>query len=59
MMPVIGQMDDLGVLLLAMALFVKICPEDIVLDYMNELDYGDNHNDDIIDANYRVMNDQE
>ncbi|MDM8520903.1 DUF1232 domain-containing protein [Anaerolineales bacterium HSG6] len=59
MMLGVGQMDDLGVLLLAMALFVKVCPQDIVQDYMDELEYGDGADDDIIDSTYKVLKDQD
>lgn len=56
--PVAGQMDDLGILLLAMTLFVKLCPSDIVQYYMDKLEYGDGA-DDIIDSTYKVLKDQD
>lgn len=52
----IGQMDDLGIILLGMALFVKLCPTDIVQDHLDDLEYGpDPNDDDVIDANYRLI----
>jgi uncharacterized membrane protein YkvA (DUF1232 family) len=56
----LGQLDDLGVILLGMALFVKLCPQEIVNYYLNQLEYGDaaTHeldNDETIDTTYRVV----
>ncbi len=54
--PGAGQLDDIGVVLLGMALFVKLCPIEIVQAYMNELDYGHSHdNDNVIEAAYQVI----
>ena len=51
-----GQLDDLGVILLGMTLFVKLCPPDIVQYYVNQLEYGDLYNDDeTVDSTYRVI----
>ena len=51
----LGQLDDLGVILVGMALFVKLCPQDIVQDYLDQLEYGDLNDDEVIDTTYRVM----
>ncbi len=52
----LGQLDDLGVILLGMALFVKLCPSDIVEYYANQLEYGDLYNnDETVDTTYRVI----
>lgn len=50
-----GQLDDLGVILLGMALFVKLCPPELVEHYINQLEYGDLYDDEAVDATYRVM----
>lgn len=36
-LPVIGQLDDLGLLLLGINLFARIAPEDVALEYKREL----------------------
>ena len=52
-----GQLDDLGVILLGMALFVKLCPPELVEYYLNKLEYGNNfYNDnETVDTTYRVV----
>ena len=57
----LGQLDDLGVILLGMTLFIKLCPPDIVEQYTRLLDYGsdahtDLDTDETVDASYRVLN---
>lgn len=51
----LGQLDDLGVILLGMALFVKLCPSPVVEQYQNELEYGTPLDDEAVDTTYRVM----
>jgi uncharacterized membrane protein YkvA (DUF1232 family) len=55
----LGQLDDLGVILLGIALFIKLAPPDIVQGYMNKLEYGDDDidfdDDDVVDTTYSVM----
>ncbi|MEW5958163.1 MAG: DUF1232 domain-containing protein [Chloroflexota bacterium] len=54
--PVVGGLDDLGVILLGMALFVKLSPPEIVEDYENQLEYGDLYrHEDAVDTTYRVV----
>ena len=54
-----GQLDDLGVILLGIALFIKLAPPDIVQGYLNKLEYGDDDidfdDDDVVDTTYSVM----
>lgn len=57
----LGQLDDFGVILLGMTLFIKLCPPHIVEQYTRLLDYGNNtptdfDNDETVDASYRVVN---
>ncbi|MCB0163248.1 MAG: DUF1232 domain-containing protein [Anaerolineae bacterium] len=57
----LGQLDDFGVILLGMTLFIKLCPPHIVEQYSRMLDYGsdahtDFDNDETVDASYRVVN---
>ena len=54
--PLLGGLDDLGVILLGMALFVKLAPQNIVQLYENQLEYGDLYGDDeTVDATYRLI----
>ncbi len=54
--PLVGGLDDLGVILLGMALFVKLSPPEVVQDYENQLEYGDLYEDeDTVDTTYRVV----
>ena len=55
----LGQLDDLGVLLLGMAMFVKLCPPELVQYYVHKLEFGDddfyNDDDEAVDTTYRVV----
>lgn len=53
----LGQLDDFGVILLGMTLFVKLCPPDIVRQYLDQLEYGDDfyRDDEAVDTTYRVI----
>jgi uncharacterized membrane protein YkvA (DUF1232 family) len=52
----LGQLDDLGVILLGMTLFVKLCPQNIVENYQNQLEYGsDSSDNEAVETTYRVM----
>ena len=58
----LGQLDDLGVLLLAMSLFVRLCPPRLVDHYRNQLEYGDQERyddkDETVDTTYRVVGEE-
>jgi uncharacterized membrane protein YkvA (DUF1232 family) len=51
----LGQLDDLGVILLGMTLFVKMCPPNIVEYYQSRLEYGPDQHSEAIDTTYRVI----
>ena len=51
----LGQVDDLSVILLGMTLFVKLCPQDIVREHLDKLEYGDLGNDEVVDTSYQVV----
>lgn len=55
--PVLGGLDDLGVILLAMALFVKLSPPHIVEQYLHQLEYGQGKGSEpeVVDTTYRVV----
>jgi uncharacterized membrane protein YkvA (DUF1232 family) len=53
----LGQLDDLGVILLGMTLFVKLCPPELVNQYLDQLEYGDEfkNSGETVDTTYRVV----
>ena len=54
--PIVGGLDDLGVILLGLALFVRLAPQEIVDSYENRLEYGDLYGDDeTVDTTYRLI----
>jgi uncharacterized membrane protein YkvA (DUF1232 family) len=54
----VGQLDDLGVILLGIALFIKLCPQDIVQEHLDELETGPApKDDDVVDTTYQVVDD--
>ncbi len=55
----LGQLDDLGVVLLGITLFVKLCPPDVVEYYRNQLEYGDLDRNKIIDTSYRTVDEEQ
>ena len=57
LLPGLGALDDMGVVLLGMALFVKLSPPEIVQYYLNQLEYGnDFYNEgETVDTTYRVV----
>ncbi|MFN8454526.1 MAG: DUF1232 domain-containing protein [Anaerolineae bacterium] len=52
----LGQLDDLGVILLGISLFIKSCPPNLVEYYQNQLEYGADYSDnEAVDTTYRVV----
>ncbi len=52
----LGQLDDLGIILLAISLFIKACPPNLVTYYKNQLEFGGGQPDDeAVDTTYRVV----
>jgi uncharacterized membrane protein YkvA (DUF1232 family) len=53
----LGQLDDLGVILLGMTLFVKLCPPELVNQYLDQLEYGYEfkNSGETVDTTYRVV----
>lgn len=51
----VGQLDDLGVILLGLTLFMKLCPPDLVEYYQNQIDHGGDA-DKIIEVPYQQVN---
>ncbi len=58
--PIVGNLDDIGVILLGMALFVRMCPPNLVEYYQNMLEYGsDKDTTEAVDTTYRVLDDDD
>ena len=61
--PVLGQLDDLAVLLLGMQLFIELCPKGIVQEHLqgtrtvSESEASDDE-EEVIDAAYRVIDEE-
>jgi uncharacterized membrane protein YkvA (DUF1232 family) len=59
--PVLGQLDDLVVLVLAVKLFIELCPKDIVRQYKADLagqgtpPQSSDAEGEVIDADYHVV----
>jgi uncharacterized membrane protein YkvA (DUF1232 family) len=59
--PILGQLDDLAVLVVAVKLFIELCPTDIVRQHLAQLagenaaPPGDVPDGEIVDADYRVI----
>ncbi|GAB4424721.1 MAG: hypothetical protein Kow0031_03890 [Anaerolineae bacterium] len=61
----LGQLDDLGVILLGLALFVKLSPPEVVEFYRKQIEFGNVEeetpafdDDDTVDTTYRVIDDE-
>lgn len=60
----LGQLDDLGVLLFAVGLFLQLCPRAVVEEHRRAIyaDAGDGaprDEGDIVDGSYRVVSDRD
>jgi uncharacterized membrane protein YkvA (DUF1232 family) len=51
-LPIIGVLDDVGILWIGSTLFVELCPPDVVKEHMNDLlsNMEDDSTGDIVDA---------
>lgn len=60
-LPVIGQMDDLALLALAVKLFIDLCPTSIVSQHRDDIGQGDQRVQgedaakEVVDAEYRIV----
>ena len=68
MIPVAGQLDDLGIVMAGVALFIRMCPPELVQYYRDQLNLGHQEatsssheittppdDEDSIDTTYRVL----
>jgi len=61
LIPVLGQLDDLAILLLGMQLFIGLCPKQIVQEHLqggSAVSGSSLSDDDVIDATYRVIEEE-
>lgn len=58
--PILGQLDDVGVIFLGIRFFIQLCPENVVMEHRRAI-AGDtsSQNGEYVDATYRVMGDDE
>ncbi|MGB8643924.1 MAG: YkvA family protein [Anaerolineae bacterium] len=58
MFPVIGQLDDIGVIFLGLRWFIGMCPPDVVLEHQRALGVAPSaKSDEYVDATYQVVDD--
>ena len=59
----LGQLDDIGVVVLAITLFIEFCPRAIVEEHRQAIaataGLGSNPDEDVIDGTYREVKDDE
>ncbi|MBI3740851.1 MAG: DUF1232 domain-containing protein, partial [Chloroflexi bacterium] len=58
----LGQLDDLGIFFLSIALFIEFCPKDIVAEHRHAIQSrarAPSNANDAIDGTYRVVSDEE
>ncbi|MBI5029151.1 MAG: DUF1232 domain-containing protein [Chloroflexi bacterium] len=59
----LGQLDDVGIVALAVALFVELCPRNVVEEHRRaiaaEAGLGSNRDENVIDGSYREVKDDE
>lgn len=59
--PVLGQLDDLAILLLGLQLFIKLCPQQIVREHLQggpTVADSSLSDEDVIDATYRLIEEE-
>jgi uncharacterized membrane protein YkvA (DUF1232 family) len=58
----LGQLDDIGIIMLSVAMFLEFCPRAIVEEHRRRLDAEDGvppPKENVIDGSYRVVSDDE
>ena len=59
--PILGQLDDLAIILLATRLFIELCPPSIVREHLQRMGSASAKtplDEDVIDAAYRVIEEE-
>ncbi len=59
----LGQLDDIGIVILCVALFIELCPRAIVAEHRRsiaqETGSSSRSEDDVVEGSYRVMHDDD
>lgn len=64
LIPLVGQVDDIGIVVLSVLAFIKLCPQHLVVEHEAALDgqeasaSGSTRRDDTVDARYRWVDDR-
>ncbi len=60
MIPIAGQLDDIGILFLGMRFFIELCPPDVVMEHRRALgERVSTGNEEVVDASYRIVDDDQ
>ncbi len=60
MIPIAGQVDDIGVLFFGLRFFIEMCPPDIVMEHRRALGQTTStKSEEYVDASYRVVDDDQ
>lgn len=58
--PLLGQIDDIGVIFLGIRFFIEMCPPDIVMEHRRAIaGEGKHGSGEYVDATYRVVRDDD
>jgi uncharacterized membrane protein YkvA (DUF1232 family) len=58
--PILGQLDDLGVIFFGIRFFIEMCPTDIVMEHRRAIvGQASGGRGEYVDASYRVVGDDE
>ncbi|MGE5141650.1 MAG: YkvA family protein, partial [Rudaea sp.] len=58
LIPIAGQLDDVGVIFFGLRFFIQVCPPDVVMEHRRALAGGSNTpREEYVDGTYRVVDD--
>ncbi|MGE5140971.1 MAG: YkvA family protein [Rudaea sp.] len=58
MIPIAGQLDDIGIIFFGLRFFIQLCPPDVVMEHQRAIAGGKRApGDEYVDATYRVVDD--
>jgi uncharacterized membrane protein YkvA (DUF1232 family) len=58
--PILGQLDDIGVIFFGIRFFIEMCPADVVMEHRRAIAGETTHErGEYVDATYRVVGDDE
>lgn len=61
LIPFLGPLDDIAILIIGAKLFIELCPQELVDQLRDEINYGTSTDDDgeVIDATYHILDDDQ